>query len=656
MREVHTELADKLTEELTEELTDLYALSGRELGYLEAHPTSADLALLKRLKAREERHRYVPIAELVHGAAARGWRVRLKALREHPQRAQLLRELPLPSPPAQRPLKELIKFKSGTLKRERPRAALSCPWIKISDFTIDDLSLFVDRLIEDHLAVSRREASNGLTPYDLLLLTKGLHFGVYMRPITTPLNGEVLQGELAHTAFISLKTEELHPDVVHPAYLAAYLTSEAGYRALRALQDKHQQRSSKQKLEWSLSIKELGELLVPLPSPLRQACAISAWALRAELTRQQQQLRRALGRYERHALSALCGAPLTPPLLGSPSPSKTSTSTTSTLKAHHTHIAQLSTLTQPFDSDLPLRSLELCEAPLFPTVGRYVILRSLARHLMSVSALGREGRAWRALHVLVSVSPRLLESVEVGGWLQGDAPQLSAEARERELDSQGVNLCSVALQQLNRHLLVSDERLSLPRHTPEPWFHFISGASPQPSEATPTPDLLMVFWGHPRGESPTLGRIITALNERSLSQANPHLNGALSPSTLLTPAPRLSLRSLLQLTVDQHFERPQLYMHDLGGVAQLEGWTLYLGVYELTPTEVPSADHSGVILGCFERMTQRLQPTPVQLSLQALWERPAREVIAQHSPRLSFHQEHLSDLQQQLFTLTPPPL
>jgi len=592
----------------------------REIAYLEASLREVDLSLLAQAMSGALHGRHLRLSDFVHSSAARGWRVRLKALREHPDYELLLAQLPAEPPVELAPLSALVKLKSGVTQRRRPKAQLSLPWYKITQFRAEGMMMEVKGPAEDQLMITARELHGALKPHDLLILSKGGRFGVYMRPQTAPLKGAPELGELAHTSFITLSAERLDHRIIHPAYLAAYLTSAEGLQRLKALQEAKHERSESP-LEWSLSIKDLDALEVPLCSPFRQALMISTWAHRVELRRQRRVYHEALSAHE----AARC-ADLIDSSLGAPELETTS--------AHEQHLRDL---VQPLDGEGPLRPLPLHEAPLFPTVGRHMILRALTRHLMELPSEALQ-QGWRALNIATIGHPSLLRALSSSEPSWG---QRSEELQEA-INQQCVGLCSVALNSLNKHLLVSDSALGLPRHSPEPWFYF---ASPSPQLA---PDLAMILWGHAPDEAPSLGR--------AMSECEPLARSAMGGSE---PGEQSAQRlcSVVRVPVSRLFAHPQLYAHTLGGELDFEGWQLYLLIYRAEPrSSVPDQVKSDALhLSSLDRLYDRAPLPLVPQSAKRLWQQSLCDLIDSATPRLRYHAEHITTLQAQLEALTGEP-
>lgn len=582
----------------------------RELDYLEGSLTETDLLFIEQLTRSAESKRFERVSEFVHSAAARGWRVRLKALRRHPDYHALLKAAPAPPQVTWVPLAELITLKGGLNPRERPKAALTLPWYKIAHFITETHIMQVKRASEHSLKITAREEHGALKPYDILSISKSGHLGFYLRPHTLPISSPREPGELTHTSFVKLSAESLDSRVIHPAFLTAFLTSAEGIEALIALQ-RAKGEPAEGELDWSLNIKELGEVLIPVCSPLRQALMISAWALRVELQRQQRRYLEEVSRLEASKVSEMF-SPSSP--------------THKPLRSRDAYDQLLSDLIQPFDEDGPLRPLPLDEAPLFPTLGRHMALRALTRHLMSLSDL-QSAQRWRALHVMTLGHLCLLDE-------HGDA-HATEDLRQRALNQQCVGLCSAALNQLNRHLLVVDPALQLPRHNPEPWFYFTP-----PSEGE-RPDLVFVFWGHPAALAPSLGE--------ALEVCDPLVSSNLE-------ADRTSeLVSVLQISMDEHFVQSAFYAQDLGGYLDFSAWEVYLLVYRVRALTEASLASQGIFFSSLGRLCPRSAPPSLHPTPDQRWARPLKGLIEAISPKYSFHLEHLTELRTQLTELIDKP-
>lgn len=588
----------------------------QELNYLEENLNEVDRLFLDQIQRSAQTGRYERISEFVHSAAARGWRVRLKALRAHPEYQRLIQGVSENRPLQYVPLAELVSFKGGLTQRTRSKAHLALPWYKISHFHVDAHLMQVKSLSDDLLQITPREEHGALNPYDLLLLTKGNHFGVYLRPYTSPLSAPKELGEVAHTSFIKLSIDHLKSPIIHPAYLAAFLTSADGILALTDLQ-KNKTYAQEDSLEWSLTISDLQNVPIPICSPFRQALMISAWALRVELQRQQKFFYDMSTRNEALRVSAML-----------PKNSKE-------ISEHH-HLADhdlfkefLSNLTQPFDGDGPLRITPLHQAALFPTVGRHMILRALTRHLMSLSPHLNQDH-WRALKIVTLGHPNLLKAHALNlGLTEEDAYLKNA------LNQQCVGICSAALTQLNRHLLVNDDALQLPRYRPEPWFYFTT-----PHEIR-QPDLIFMFWGHHASKAPSLGE--------ALRECSTYVEDSLDEEY------SAQLSSILRISMDQHFVQTSFYAHTLGGDLDFTGWNIYLLIYQVTDEGFTFTPENPIYLSTLERLCPRTPPTQLVPSSEQRWDRSLKDLIDIFSPKYRFHLEHLSELKSQLLTLIPTP-
>ena len=590
----------------------------RELDYLEGTQSGVDLLFIERVMRSADSKRFERVSVFVHSAAARGWRVRLKALREHPSYSTLISGAPAQADPPWASLSQLTTLKGGLNPRERPKAQVALPWYKIAHFHTEAHMMQVKRCSEHSLKITPKEEHGALKPYDILALTKGGQIGFYLRPHTLPISAPRALGELTHTSFIKLSAEHLDPRLIHPAYLVAYLTSAEGLRALSALQALKNERQSGP-LDWSLSVTDLSALQIPIPSPFRQALMISAWALRVELQRQQRRYLDAMTELEARRVSELRTAlPLDePPHL-------------TTSEQFDPYDQLLSDLVQPFDDDGPLRPLPLDEAPLFPTLGRQMTLRALTRHLMGLPHQ-QSGQGWRALNVMTIGHLGLLSA-------QGETPTEFDQrdpVLQRALNHQCVGLCSAALTQLNRHLLVTDAELQLPRHNPEPWFHFTV-----PTEGEP-PDLLFVFWGHSSAVSPSLGEAREACDPLVSEALGEEHKGALC--------------SVLKISINQHFVERSFYAHTLGGYLNFEGWELYVLIYRVLDAHSETSEPTQVYLSTLDRLCQRASPPKRHLTPELSWSRPLKALIESLSPKYSFHLEHLTELRSQLTALTSAP-
>jgi hypothetical protein len=437
-------------------------------------------------------------------------------------------------------------------------------------------------------------------------------------------------GELAHTSFIKLSAEHLDPRLIHPAYLVAYLTSAEGVQGLSELQALKNERQGGA-LDWSLSVTDLSALPIPIPSPFRQALMISAWALRVELQRQQRRYLEAMTALEARRVSELRVA-LPVSETSHVSPEGQALHVSEVRSGAYDQLLQ--DLIQPFDDDGPLRPLPLDEAPLFPTLGRHMTLRALTRHLMGLPDQ-RGDQRWRALNVMTVGHMSLLSAQsETQSETQSEVGQRDP-ALQRALNHQCVGLCSAALTQLNRHLLVTDERLQLPRHNPEPWFHFTV-----PTEGE-RPDLLFVFWGHARSKSPSLGEAREACDPLVSEALGGEHTGELS--------------SVLKISINQHFVERSFYAHTLGGYLNFEGWELYLLTYRVGDASAQVSEPAQIYLSALDRLCQRAPAPRRPLTPELTWSRPLKALIESLSPKYSFHLEHLTELRSQLTALTSAP-
>jgi len=623
-----------------------------ELSFLESSLSERDLRLFEGLRLRLAEGRPGSLSELLNSPSARSWRVRLRELRASPRRDALLapHRAP-PPPPALRPLEELMELSGGVVMGRARAREREARVLRPSDFTLTEPHLLMhsdDESLE-RLWVTEREAHNALAPSDVLVLTKGVGVGVYLFP---ELRRQALP-TLAHLNMIVLRARRGAPPegagaaLLHPAFIAAWLTSREGLSALAARvpppapaeregEGRTVNRSQLSLIEhdapraWALTLSDLRALRVPLPSPLRQALAVVLYCLTRELARQRAHLERARGAGLRAALSGgvwggvwggAGGA------RGAEAGGWDVARRDAALRAAHR--AHLDALTQPFGAGPALSCERLDAAPLFPTLALTQVLRALTRYMIGLRFT--KDQPWRMLNVVVRCAaggePRAGQAAEASRGAQEGAQEGDLGA----LEERCVNALHYALHELKEALTVEDAALGLPRVKPEQWFRFVGSRRHAAAPAAP-PDLALALW-------------VSAGEGDALGEARARLAAAAAAVSAPSPgAPPLSPRALVVTRLARWREEAGEARALLGDLP-LAGALVALGVCG------PPAPAEGLLLGDLDSFALG-GARPLQEAELARWARePVARLLAALRASRAEHAAHLATLEEQLAQL-----
>ena len=614
-----------------------------EISYLESSLNERDLKLFESLRQRLAAGRAAPLAELLNSPSARAWRVRLRALRRSPRYHELLApHLGAPPLSSSYPLERLMDLSGGLVMNRARAKEREVRVLRPSDFTLCEPHLLMhsdDESLE-RVWVSEREAHNALAPSDVLILTKGVGLGVYLFP-------EVRRQELptlAQLNMIVLRARPLEgpeaPALLHPAFIASWLTSAEGVAALAGLLKGQGGREEGGREEggrtlnrsqlslidhraprsWALTLTDLRALRVPLPSPLRQAISVVVYCLSRELARQRAHLERARGALLRGAQRALCGE--------GRAEGWDVTGRDEELRAQHR--AHLDALKQPLEEGAALRCDRLDVAPLYPTLSVSYVLRSLTRYLIALK-LQREGR-WRLLNVVVKSELPPLSPLTPP--LPPAAPSREEEGAEREgaLEDLCVDHLHHTLNDLKAALTVEDHALGLPSVKPEQWFRFVGARRHRLNPDAP-PDLSLTLWVCAEEEGPSLGEALSLLS------------GSIATLLRADGAPTLSLRALVLTRLGRWRADLQGLSPALGGREGLSNRLLLIGVGG------PPDEGGEVKLAALDSFALKGDITLTPADLARYAQEPLARLLESLRAHPLEHLAHLATLEEQLVEL-----